>query len=124
MTNQLFLSRWPSGSGTGYIGFSHKLRKCIRTVGPSLLLAHHFEVVPVKVSNTGSLTNGSVEAWTVGDKVAGPFFLSERSVFDTEAEAAADINHILQRCIEYNLHAIAKLQDEIRRLESGKVSLT
>jgi hypothetical protein len=124
MSNELFLARWPSGLGTGYIGFSHKLRKCIRTVGPKFLLAHHFVVVPVKVSNTGSLTNGSVEAWTTGDTVAGPFFLSERSVFDTEEEAAVDINRILQHGIEYNLHAIAKLQEEIRFLESGKVVLT
>lgn len=89
MSNRQFLSRWPTGRGTGYIGYSHTLRKALASVGPLVLLDHQFEAVAVKVSNTTCMRDGDVEACSTSGSPVGPMLLPMTAIFYSEHEAVA-----------------------------------
>lgn len=122
MRNEQFLSRWPTGRGEGYIGYSKSLKMAIAATGPLCFPKHQFEVISVKVANTGSLGNGGTEAWSRSGDLIGPLFLPVSAIFDTEAEAAADINNTLQWAIETKQGQIEALQHEIDAISIRKVT--
>jgi hypothetical protein len=121
MINSQFLSRWPTGCGVGYIGYSRSLKAALTAVGPLNRLAHTFEVHAVRVSNTGALRDGSAEVMSTSSSRFGPLFLPVSAIFDSESEAAADINAALQWDIETKLKAIETLQRDIQKLEASKI---
>ena len=121
MRNDQFLYRWPTGRGTGYIAYSRSLGRVTSSIGPLVLKGHKFEVVAVKVSNTTSLRDGSAEAWSTSGSLIGPLFLRVSDVFDSETEAAADINASLQSSIDSKAKAIDVLKREMEILEVNKI---
>lgn len=123
MINKQFLDRWPTGRGTGYIGYSHSLRRAFASVGPLVLLDHQFEAVAVKVSNTTCLRDGDVEACSTSGSPTGPLLLPMSSIFYSEHEALTHINSVLQDSIDAKASAVEKLQREMQMLESRKRQL-
>lgn len=121
MSNQIFLARWPTGRASGYIGYSHSLKRALVGAGQISLLESTFEVLPVIVFNTGSLKNGMVEARSSSEKMVGTLFLPVEAIFDSEEDAAADINSAVQGSIKCKERAIEKLKLEIQVLESNKI---
>lgn len=121
MRNEQFLARWPTGRGEGFIGYSKSRKVAIAATGPLCFPTHQFEVIAVKVANTGSLGNGGTEAWSTSGGLIGPLFLPVSAIFDTEEEAAADINRNLQWAIDSKQREIEALQQEIDAINARKV---
>lgn len=121
MIHRQFLSRWPTGRGAGCIGYSHSLRMALVSVGSLALLDHPFEVVAVNVFNTSSLRDGDVEAWLTSCSLVGPLFLPVSAIFESEAEAAAHINSVLQNAIDAKARAVENLLNEMKILEARKL---
>jgi len=91
------------------------------SVGSLALLDHPFEVVAVNVFNTSSLRDGDVEAWLTSCSLVGPLFLPVSAIFESEAEAAAHINSVLQNAIDAKARAVENLLNEMKILEARKL---
>lgn len=121
MSDRQFLTRWPTGRGAGYISYSHSLRRALASVGSLALLDHPFDVVAVNVFNTSSLHDGDVEAWSTSGTLVGPLFLPVSAIFESEAEAAAHTNSVLQDVIDAKARAVEHLQREMQILDAHKI---
>lgn len=120
MPNEQFLSRWPKGRGTGYIAYCWSLRAPLARTGPLCYQEHQFEPLAVQVSNT-SLDNGNAEAWSLSGPLAGPMFLHESDVFDSEAEVIVCINATMQAAIDSKLRQIQAIELEIAAINARKI---
>jgi len=123
MPNQQFLSRWPTGRGTGYIAYSWSMRKALASIGPLCYTEHLFEPLAVQVANT-SLDNGMAEVWSRSGPIAGPMFLHESVVFDSEAEVVSSINETLQASINSKLKQIQAIEFEIELINARKIAIS
>jgi hypothetical protein len=77
--------------------------------------------VAVKVANTTCLRDGYVEACSTSGSLVGPLLLPVSAIFDSEPEAVAHINSVLQDTIDAKARAVEKLQREIHVLEARKL---